>query len=88
MRLKNLLETANEGFWEVDDKGITVDVNPEMCSILGRPMDEIIGHSLYEFGDLKDRDLIKEQTKIWEQQKKSEYEGTLIRPDGRRRRNG
>ncbi|MBU1169964.1 MAG: AAA family ATPase [Proteobacteria bacterium] len=83
-KVLNLLETANEGFWQVDNKGVTVDVNSEMCSILGRLRDEIIGHSVFEFSDEENASITRSQKDILNQQKKCEFEVAVIRPDGSR----
>lgn len=80
--LSHLLETANEGFWQTDSEGNTVDVNPEMCSILGRSRDAIVGHHLDEFLDEKGRENARRQLKILKQYKKCTFEATLNRPDG------
>ncbi|MBU1168621.1 MAG: AAA family ATPase [Proteobacteria bacterium] len=78
----NLLETANEGFWQIDHEGMTRDVNPEMCLILGRPREEIVGHSFFEFVDEKNIASALSQRGDLKHQKKSIYEAALIRPDG------
>lgn len=41
--LKTILESTNEGFWLIDNDTITLDANPTMCLILGRPLTEILG---------------------------------------------
>ncbi len=81
-RVKNLLETANEGFWEVDGKGYTVDVNPEMCRILGRRREEVIGHHIFEFGGEQSIAESKRQKESLQRGEKLSYETAARRPDG------
>ncbi|MFA6009854.1 MAG: AAA family ATPase [Desulfobacteraceae bacterium] len=83
-KVLNLLETANEGFWQIDNKGVTMDVNSEMCTILGRSRDEIVGHSVFEFGDEENSNIARSQQGILKHQKKCTYEVVVIRPDGTR----
>ncbi|MBU1168766.1 MAG: AAA family ATPase [Proteobacteria bacterium] len=80
--LSHILETANEGFWRVDNAGITIDVNPEMCTILGRPRDNLVGHPVFEFWDKQSLEIARRQKEILRQHKKCTYEATLHRPDG------
>jgi PAS domain S-box-containing protein len=47
--LQKVFDTANEGFWEVDNDNITIDVNPKMCAILGKTKEDLIGKDLFEF---------------------------------------
>ena len=51
--LRKILNSTQEGFWQVDKRGITVDINPAMCTMLGYKKDEVIGESAYLYlGDL------------------------------------
>jgi len=47
--LEQLLRTARQGFWFVDAAGITTDLNPEMCEMLGRSREMVVGRSIGEF---------------------------------------
>lgn len=42
-RLNMIMETAKEGFVEIDPQMIVIEVNPEMCTMIGRPRKEIVG---------------------------------------------
>ncbi len=48
-RLKTILNTAKEGYLEVDRDFNIIDVNPEMCSFLGYMKDDIIGRNIFHF---------------------------------------
>ena len=49
--LEQLVEHTSEGFWYIDVDAITLDINPAMCRILGRPTQEVIGRSVFDFVD-------------------------------------
>jgi PAS domain S-box-containing protein len=44
-----LQETTQLGLWFFDDAGITVELNPAMCGILGRPRDQVLGQPMDAF---------------------------------------
>ena len=44
--VSKILETANEGFWLIDEKANTIDLNAEMCKILGYSETRVKGMSL------------------------------------------
>jgi PAS domain S-box-containing protein len=50
-KYRRLIETTAEGFWLIDTKSITVDVNNSLCKILGYPREKILGKKPYEFVD-------------------------------------
>jgi len=81
-RLSTILSTANEGFWELTNNRVCMDVNPEMCNILGRNQDEIIGHKVIEFTDPKNAEILREQLELRKRGEKSSYEIDFIKADG------
>lgn len=81
--LKRILETANEGFWIINEKGETTDVNIKMCSILGYKKEEIIGKSIFDFVDEKNNKIFKEQIKLRKKGQSSSYEIELIKKNGK-----
>jgi PAS domain S-box-containing protein len=46
---RNMIETAQEGIWVIDDNLVTIFVNKKMCEMLGYTYDEIIGKHNYDF---------------------------------------
>lgn len=50
-KYRELVETLQEGIWEVDLNAITVFVNPRMAEMLGYSVQEMIGRDLYSFID-------------------------------------
>ena len=81
-RLKKILETANEGFWLIDNQSVTLDVNPYMCKILGLRKEDIIGHKIYEFVDKKNKAIFENQIALRDRGKESAYEITLLNSKG------
>jgi len=60
-RYQTLIELAQEGIWTFDAKGITTFVNQKMSEILGWPVDEITGKSLFSFVGANDRTYLEEK---------------------------
>jgi PAS domain S-box-containing protein len=50
-RFRTIVETAREGIWVLDARGITTFVNPRMAEMLGWEPQDMLGRSLYEFMD-------------------------------------
>lgn len=48
-KYRRIVETANEGIWEVDNEMRTVFVNPRMAEMLGYTAEEMIGRTVFEF---------------------------------------
>ena len=62
--INKILNASNEGFWLVDNNEITIDVNPKMCSILGRAKRDIIGRSIFDFVDETNKKVFIAQGKL------------------------
>ncbi len=83
-RLSTILKTTNQGFWLVDKDTLTLDVNNAMCEILGRAKGEIIGRKIYDFLDEESRSKVRKQEEMRRESKRSLYEVSLIRSDGKK----
>ncbi|MDR3553941.1 MAG: PAS domain S-box protein [Syntrophobacteraceae bacterium] len=81
LRFKTILQTANEGFWLIDNNTATIDVNPRMCEILDRNREDIKGRKIYEFVDNQNRVIFEQQIKSREHGLSASYEIALSRPD-------
>ena len=77
-----LLETTQQGFWAIDNEGITTNINPAMCGLLGRPRDEIMGRAVFDFVDDADAQVMREQLRARQRGETAGYEISLRRPDG------
>ncbi|MBP7866129.1 MAG: PAS domain S-box protein [Acidobacteria bacterium] len=80
-RLLTFLETAQEGFIEVDEQEIVLDVNPELCRIMGRPREELLGRSFFDFIRQEDLESFQEEVGRRAKGKTGSYALTLIKPD-------
>jgi PAS domain S-box-containing protein len=83
--LNFLLEATEQGFWFIDASGITTDVNPALCELLGRPREEIVGSSTFDFFEGDALEALREQVAARKNGQKGAYEVTVVRPDGSRR---
>ena len=77
-----LITTTSQGYWYIDLEGGTLDVNPAMCEILGRPRDEVIGRSILEFVDAANQRIFAEQLDLRRLGIHGAYEIELQRADG------
>ena len=77
-----LVQTTREGFWFIDTEGVTTDVNPAMCGLLGRPREDIIGKNIYAFVDATNTLVFQAQVQQRAAGVASAYEIALTRPDG------
>ena len=78
-----MVETAEEGVWLTDARGLTTFVNKKMASLLGYEADEIIGMPMQSFVD---REVLPQATQAMEQRKMKERAQSdikFIRKDGR-----
>ncbi len=81
-RFRTILYTTSEGFWLIDNSAKTLDVNPRMCSILGREREEILGRQIYDFVDEENRAVFRRHMELRAAGVPSVYEIALSRPDG------
>lgn len=80
-RVHMLLETANEGFFELDASALISDVNPEMCNIFGRPKEVVLGKSLFDFLDGENANVLMKEMEWINKGEKSSFELAFLRPD-------
>ena len=79
---ESLIATTREGFWNIDNDGRTITVNPAMAEILGRERDEILGKTIHDFVDDENRSIIEDQLAARSAGEAASYEIALSRPDG------
>ena len=82
VQMAYLLEHTTEGFWFIDNDGLTVDVNPAMCRILARSKDEILGRTIYDFVDETNKLIFESELEKRRNGVANAYEISLSRPDG------
>ncbi len=82
-QVKTILETANEGFFIINNDQEVLDANPTMCGILKRERDAVVGKSIFDFVDDENKKIFHEQVKLRKQGITSAYEIALSLPEGR-----
>lgn len=82
--LSHLLETTSQGCWFVDIAGVTTDVNPAMCGLLGRPREALMGRSVLDFFDGDDVEVLRRQSCALAEGRNAPSELRIERPDGTR----
>jgi PAS domain S-box-containing protein len=81
-KIRRILETAQDGFWLIDNATVTVEVNDAMCRILGRPAAQVLGHGIFEFTDEENTRIFRENIARRARGEVGAYEVALTRPDG------
>ncbi len=60
---RQIVETAQEGVWLIDEHNKTTFVNSKMCEILGYEVNEMMGKEIYDFMDAKGIEIAKDLMK-------------------------
>jgi PAS domain S-box-containing protein len=81
--LSAILNSTRQGFWFIDKAGITTDVNPSMCAILGYPREQLLGRNIGEFVDQANAGIFRRELGLRERGISEPYEVALKRSDGR-----
>jgi PAS domain S-box-containing protein len=82
--MDGLLAVTQQGYWRIDSTGRTVDVNPAMCAMLGRPAGEVLGRTAFDFVDEGQAAVLRAQLARRAAGESAVYEIVLLRPDGSR----
>jgi PAS domain S-box-containing protein len=83
-KYRQLVETLNEGIWQIDKDACTTYVNPRMAKLLGYDTGEMIGKHLFEFMDEQAIDIAKSYLKRRKRGVAEQHEFEFIRKDGKR----
>lgn len=81
-KLRTIFETGTEGIWVIDNDLRTTDVNPAMARLLGRPREDVLGRTIFEFVDDSNARIFREQIRRRQQGETGAYDIALSRPDG------
>ena len=81
-RLTTILETANDGFFAVDNNQEIIEANPAMCKILGRGPEDVTGKTALDFVDEENKKILLKQIELRNRGSAGSYEIALSRPDG------
>jgi PAS domain S-box-containing protein len=77
-----LLRTTRQGFWFVDNDGITLDLNPAMYELLGRTKEEVVGRTVFDLFSGGDLAVMRREIAARQHGAPGNYEITIRRPDG------
>jgi PAS domain S-box-containing protein len=80
-RIRTFLETASEGFLELDNREIILDVNPEMCAVLAGAREDLLGRDFLNFIAPTDLNRFLQDIETREKGKRNSYTLALVRPD-------
>jgi PAS domain S-box-containing protein len=81
-KLRTILETANEGYWEIDNENRVVEVNHKLCEILGLSRQELLNRDSTTFIHKDSLTKFFEQIERRNRGLSSSYELTYVKPDG------
>lgn len=82
-KYRQIVETAQEGVWLIDENNYTIFVNKKMCEMLEYSQDEIIGRQNYVFKDESEKE---DAVQLIERRKKGiseQYETSYITKSGK-----
>lgn len=81
-RLRTLVESAVDGIFVHDERGVVVDANDWACKSLGYTRDELIGKSPAEFDPTATPEMGRKLAEILRRGEPVEFEGVHLRKDG------
>jgi PAS domain S-box-containing protein len=79
---RDLVETATEGIWRIDENTTTLLVNQQMAEMLGYKVEEIEGKAMSEFVEPSARQTYDQHMERRRKGTKERYELPFIRKDG------
>ncbi|MCB2206790.1 MAG: PAS domain S-box protein [Bacteroidetes bacterium] len=77
-----LIESTNEGYWRIDNRQKTIDVNDSLCRMLGYSPNEMLGKSPLSFTDRENQRIFKKQISYRDTSKHRSYEVVLQHKNG------
>lgn len=77
-----IVESAAEGYWQIDDERRTTDVNDVLCRLLGYAREEMLGRRPTEFADEENQRIFRDQMARIGDTRHRYYEIVLRRKDG------
>jgi PAS domain S-box-containing protein len=83
-KYRRLIESLQEGVWQIDQDGCTNFVNQRMADMLGFTVDEILGKHLFELMDEAGVEIVKRNLERRQRGIKEQHEFEFIRKDGSR----
>lgn len=81
-RNQMILETAREGYWEVDFKGRIIKTNKALSNLIGYSVEELIGKSIYDLVDIDKKYIFEDALKRRQEGISDSYEIPLKTKNG------
>ena len=81
-RYRQIVETSQEGIWQIDADNLTSFVNPRMAQMLGRTASEMIGRPMLAFLDDAGRAEVVQKLEQHRRGVADRYDFRLVRKDG------
>ncbi|MDX9713996.1 MAG: diguanylate cyclase [Dissulfurispiraceae bacterium] len=83
-RNQKVLDTAQEGYWEMHLDGKIISANYTAAQLLGCTEDELVGKNIYDFAEDESREVIDKSLKNRAKGISGSYTAKLRRSDGRK----
>ena len=81
-RYERLVDSAQEGIWEVDIDGCTVFANRRMAEILGCEVGDLVGRPMLDFFDPELRPAVEAQLAVLKEGRADRFDARCRRADG------
>ncbi|MCW3107626.1 MAG: domain S-box protein, partial [Segetibacter sp.] len=78
LRYRTLVETANEGIWQVDENNITTYANDYLASLLGYTKEQMIGRNAFDFISDANKEKVLRNLEERKKGNSSQYELTFV----------
>ncbi|MDB5127672.1 PAS domain-containing sensor histidine kinase [Mucilaginibacter sp.] len=83
-RYRQIVETSQEGIWQIDENNKTVFVNKRFCEIFGYSFNEMIDKTVFDLLDEEEKIIIKEKIKRRKRGISENFELAYISKSGKR----
>jgi PAS domain S-box-containing protein/putative nucleotidyltransferase with HDIG domain len=81
-KYRNIVENINDALYILDFKGNIIDINENVCKMLGYNREELLGANLFKIGSKENAKKLPERMKILLAEGSILFEGQHIRKDG------
>ena len=80
--LELLIQNTEQGIWFIDNGLRTTNANPAMCRLLGLPLAQMLGRTIFEFVDEANADIFRQRVQRRSQGAAESYEIALRHAEG------
>ena len=77
-----MLDSMQEGFLVINEKGILQEVNTELCNILRRPSSDLVGKAIVHFMAKESKMAFLQRVDDWKDKYSFIFQANFIRPNG------